>query len=177
MELMQSWESLGRTVFTGVTAYVALIAMLRLSGKRALAKMNAFDLVVTIALGSTLAAIITSDRLPLANGLLALGLLVLVQYLVAWATVRSATFRRLVKSEPTLLLYRGTPLDQALKRSRITSGEVLAALRQAGIRRLGDAGAVVLEPDGSLTVIAGDPLAQEDGSLRDVRGTPVEDAR
>jgi len=174
MELMQSWESLGRTAVAGLTAYVALIVMLRLSGKRALAKMNAFDLVVTIALGSTLAAIITSDRLPLANGLLALGLLVVVQYAVAWATMRSSAFRRLVKSEPTLLLYRGAPLGPALTGSRITSGEVLTALRRAGIRRLADAGAVVLEPDGSLSVIAGEPLGRDDGTLRDVRGASRE---
>lgn len=176
VELMESWSSIGRTALTGTAAYVALIAMLRLSGKRTLAKMNAFDLVVTIAIGSTLASILTSDRLPLANGLLALALLVMLQYAVAWGNVRSATLRRLVKSEPTLLLYDGALQHDALRRSRISLDDVLAALRRAGIRRVSDAGAVVLEADGSLSVIAGEGPAPEDGSLRDVRGAPAASA-
>jgi uncharacterized membrane protein YcaP (DUF421 family) len=158
-----------------VTAYVALIVMLRLSGKRTLAKMHAFDLVVTIALGSTLASIITSDRLPLANGLLALALLIVLQYTVAWASVRWPAFRRVVKSEPTLLLHHGTMLDQALRRSRVTPDEVLAAVRDAGVPRLADVGAVVLEPDGSFSVLIGQRSTDQHGTLRDVRGVPPED--
>jgi uncharacterized membrane protein YcaP (DUF421 family) len=175
MELMHSWASIGRTALACAVAYVALVAILRVSGKRTLAKMNAFDMVVTIALGSTLASVITSDRLPLANGLLALALLVLLQYAVAWANVRSAAFRRLVKSEPTLLLYDGTLQDRALRQSRVAPDEVFAALRGAGIRRLGDAGAVVLESDGSFSVIAGERLSLTDSSLRNVRGAPEAD--
>jgi uncharacterized membrane protein YcaP (DUF421 family) len=175
MELMQSWASLARTVLAGVTAYLALIVMLRLSGKRTLAKMHAFDLVVTIALGSTLASIITSDRLPLVNGLLALALLIVLQYAVAWGNVRWPAVRRMVKSEPTLLLYHGAMLEQALRRSRVTRDEVLAALRGAGVPRLADAGAVVLEPDGSFSVIAAERSTLQDGTLRDVPGAPRED--
>jgi uncharacterized membrane protein YcaP (DUF421 family) len=177
MELMDSWASLGRTALTGVAAYVALVVVLRLSGKRTLAKMSAFDLVVTIALGSTLASVITSDRLPLINGLLALALLVFLQFAVAWANVRSARFRRLVKSKPTLLLRDGVLRHDALRRARITPDEVLAALRSAGMRRLGEAGAVVLEADGSLSVVPSDGLLPPDGTLRDVSGASEDGAR
>ena len=50
-----SWAGLGRVLVVGVLAYSALVLLLRISGKRTLTKMNAFDLVVTVALGSTLA--------------------------------------------------------------------------------------------------------------------------
>jgi uncharacterized membrane protein YcaP (DUF421 family) len=62
------WESLGRTAVAGVVAYVSLIIILRFSGKRTLAKMNAFDLVVTVALGSTLATVVVSRDVVLAEG-------------------------------------------------------------------------------------------------------------
>ncbi len=170
MRFFESWGSLAWTGLSALTAYAALILFLRLSGKRTLAKMNAFDLVVTVALGSTLASIVTSDRLPLANGLLALALLITLQFTVAWANVRARWFRRLVKSDPTLLVYRGAMLRDAMRRSRVGTDEVLSAVRGAGLSRLGDVGAVILEPDGSFSVIGGDGLAAEDTSLQDVQG-------
>ena len=174
IQLIESWESLGRTALSGAAAYVALIVFLRLSGKRTLAKLNAFDFVVTIALGSTLASIVTSDRLPLGNGLLALALLVVLQYAVAWANLRAGWVRRLVKSEPTLLVDRGTLLEGALRRSRVGRDEILSAARGAGFHRLRDLGAVVLEADGSLSVLAGEPPAAEDSTLQDVQGVAAD---
>lgn len=90
------WSVLGRTLLIGVLAYVSLVFMLRVSGKRTLAKMNAFDLLVTVAIGSTLATIVLSKSV---------------------------------------------------------------AVRSAGIGALGDVAAVVLETDGSFSVIAGQPGA------------------
>ena len=62
------WESLLRTLVVGALTYVVLVAFLRVSGKRTLAKMNAFDLVVTVALGSTLATVLLSKDVALADG-------------------------------------------------------------------------------------------------------------
>ncbi len=101
------WAAVARVVVTCVLAYAALVALLRISGKRTLSKMNAFDLVVTVALGSTLATILLSRDVALAEGLVAFALLIGLQYVVAWLSVRSATVSRLVKAEPALLLYRG----------------------------------------------------------------------
>jgi hypothetical protein len=70
------WDGLLRTLVVGVLAYVVLVGFLRLSGKRTLSKMNAFDLVVTVALGSTLATILLSKDVALAEGALAFALLI-----------------------------------------------------------------------------------------------------
>jgi uncharacterized membrane protein YcaP (DUF421 family) len=148
-----SWDALRRTAVVAIFAYVGLILFLRISGKRTLAKMNAFDFVVTVALGSTLASILLSNTVSLAQGLLALALLIALQYVVAWSSVRSRWFRRLLKSEPTLLVRRGEILDQALRRERISTDEVLAAIRAYGVQSLGSVEAVVLETDGSFSVI------------------------
>lgn len=69
------WDSLFRTLVVGVLAYIALVVFLRISGKRTLSKMNDVDLVVTVALGSTLATILLAKDMALAEGLLAFALL------------------------------------------------------------------------------------------------------
>ena len=127
--------------------------LLRVSGKRTLAKLNAFDLVVTVALGSTLATVLLSESVALVEGLTAFALLAGLQYAVAWLSVRSPRFGALVKSEPSLLLHRGRFLDGARRRQRVTREEVVSALRSSGLASPEDAAAVVLETDGSLSVV------------------------
>ena len=78
-----------RVLIIGILAYVALVIILRLSGKRTLSAMNAFAFIVTVALGSTLASVITSRDVSLAEGVLALGILVGLQYIVSRSSVRS----------------------------------------------------------------------------------------
>jgi uncharacterized membrane protein YcaP (DUF421 family) len=151
--LFDSWAGLGRVLVVGTLAYVALVITLRISGKRTLSKLNAFDLVVTVALGSTLATVLLSRDVALAEGLLALALLVLLQFALAWLSVRSPRVESIVKSEPTLLLYEGRYLDRALRRERITREELLSALRSSGLSDPEQAAAVVLESDGSISVV------------------------
>jgi len=151
--LFKGWESIGRVIVGGVLAYTGLLVFLRISGKRTLSKMNAFDLVITVALGSTFSTIIISRQTGVADGLTALALLIALQYSVSWLSVRWSWFRQLVKSEPTLLVHQGQYLTGALRRERVSAGEVLAALRSSGVARLEDVTAVVLETDGSFTVI------------------------
>ena len=157
--LFSGWAPLGRTLIVGACAYVALVLLLRVSGKRTLAKMNAFDLVVTVALGSTLASILTSRDVALAQGVLAFAVLVGLQFAVTWLSVRSGRVRRAVRSEPALLAYQGCPLDEVLRRERITRGELDSAVRDGGLSAMGDVGAVVLETDGTISVISRDALA------------------
>ena len=147
------WGGLIRVAVVGVLAYSGLVLLLRVSGKRTLSKMNAFDLVVTVALGSTLATVLLSSSVALAEGLLAFALLILLQFAVTWLSVRSSTFRRLVKNEPKLLFYDGGFLRGAMRAERVTEEEVEAAVRQQGLASLEEVGAAVLETDGSVTVV------------------------
>ena len=164
--LFDTWFGLVRIVVVGTAAYAALVLILRVSGKRTLAKLNAFDLVVTVALGSTLATVLLSKSVALADGLLGFALLVGLQYAVAWLSVRSPRFGAVVKSEPSLLLHRGRFLEGAMRRQRVTQEEVVSALRSSGLARPEDAAAVVLEKDGSLSVVRAAGEAQEVSVLR-----------
>lgn len=167
----QGWAGLGRILVTGVLAYAGLVLLLRISGKRTLSKMNAFDFVVTVALGSSLSAVLLSKDVPLAEGALGFGVLIGMQYVLAWLSRRSKRFESLIKSEPTLLLYQGRLLERALRQERVVEAEVLAAVRNQGIADPEGVEAVVLETDGSFSVIRksdGSPAA----SLRNLDGYP-----
>lgn len=164
-----SWQGVARVALVGIPAYAALILLLRISGKRTLSKMNAFDLIVTVALGSTLASVLASKDVALLEGLAALTLLVALQFIVAWGAARSTAVDRLVKAEPAMLLYRGEFLRRSMRRERVTEGEILAAIRRAHIGSIEQVEAVVIETAGDLTVVLGGDAAAGSDTLRNVR--------
>ena len=152
------WFGLVRVLVMGTCTYLALIVLLRISGKRTLAKLNAFDFVVTVALGSTLATVLLSSSVALAEGVTALALLIGLQYVVAWASVRSPYVERLVKSEPSLV-YRDGFLRGAMHRQRVTASEIQEAARGQGHANLDGVVAVVLETDGTLSILTDPPTS------------------
>jgi len=156
----------------GTFAYVALVAILRISGKRTLTKLNAFDLVVTVALGSTLATILLNTTVSWSEGASALILLAALQFAVAWSTVRLRRARSVLTARPTLLLRDGTPRYDALRQQRVALDELRQAVRGVGTGDLHAVAAVVLETDGTLSVITTSQLG--DGSaLEGVQGTSL----
>ena len=156
--LFENWDQLIRTLVMGFSSYLCLVVLLRASGKRTLSKMNMFDFVVTIALGSTLASVIISKNVTLSQGVLALGLLIFLQFAITFLEVRSPWFRSLVKAQPTLLFYQGKFDEDALKRERVAKAEAYAAMRESGTMNLDKVAAIILETDGTISVIKGDEL-------------------
>lgn len=148
----QNPQGIVRTLIVGGFAYVALILFLRMSGKRTLAKLNAFDLVVTVALGSTLSAILLQESIALAEGLAALALLIGAQFLVAFASVRSKGFASIVRSEPALLAKDGRYCEATMQAERITRDEAMSAVRANGGNDIADVEFLVLESDGTISV-------------------------
>ncbi len=163
------WSDLLRVLVVGVCAYGGLVLILRVTGKRTLSKMNAFDFVVTVALGSTLASAVLSSDVSISEALLAFALLCGLQLAITFASVRSRRVQHFVKSEPALLVHRGVLLRDALRRERVTEDEVLAAVRATGKPALASAFAVVLETDGSFSVLDAPDSGSAD-TLRHVNG-------
>lgn len=122
------WTGLFRVVIVGTCAYVGLLLILRVSGKRTLAKLSAFDFVVTIALGSTLSTVLLSKDVALAEGVTAMGLLVVLQFVVAWMIARSRRLGTMITSEPTLV-YRNGFLSGAMRTCRVSESELRQVAR------------------------------------------------
>jgi len=148
----ESWYNVGRTVTLSIITFAALIVLLRGSGKRTLSKLNVFDFVFVVAVGSVFASTIISKDVTLVEGIAALATLVVIQIFLAELAARSSTAERIINGEPALLLSRGKFIQRALKKERVTEEEVRAAIRTKGVSRVEDVDAVILENDGTLSV-------------------------
>lgn len=141
----------------GILAYLVLVLALRATGKRALTKLNAFDLVVTVALGSTLASVLLSESVALVEGVTAFVLLLTMQYVVSWLATRSTHVERLVSSEPSLVYSDGFLLP-VMRRQRVTHDDLRQAARKKGYarpgRRPGDRPGERREPERAVLVPA-----------------------
>jgi uncharacterized membrane protein YcaP (DUF421 family) len=164
----ESWDALARTLAVGTASYVALVMLLRVSGKRTLSKWNAFDFIVTIALGSAFATALLSKQTTFAQAATGFALLVGLQLVVTWLSVRLGWMDRLVKASPVYLLRDGHVDTAALRRARVTLTELRAAVRGRGLANLEDVAAVVLETDGSFSVI--ESIDAPASALADVAG-------
>jgi uncharacterized membrane protein YcaP (DUF421 family) len=147
-----NWYYVGRAITLSAIGFIALMTMLRVSGKRTLSKLNVFDFVFVVAVGSVFAATLVEKDVTLVEGLASLATLIVVQAGLAKVAAYSRTAERIINGAPTLLLSHGKFIDHALKKERVTEEEVRAAIREEGLTRVEDADAVVLENDGTLTV-------------------------
>jgi uncharacterized membrane protein YcaP (DUF421 family) len=147
------WQGIERILIVGTISYLILIIFLRIFGKRTLAKMNAFDLVVTVATGSVLATILLNKKVPLAEGITALLLLIFLQYMIAWLSSRFQKIDTIVKSDPRLLYYNSHFLEDVMKKERISEMDIMQAVRKDGYSSLDNVKLIVLEADGEISVL------------------------
>ncbi len=148
----KDWPSLLHVGICTVVAFLVLFLFIRISGKRTLAKLNAFDFVVTVALGSTLAYMMLA-MVPLVEGALVLALIIMMQYVFAWLAKSSNKMEVLINSTPLLVFYNGHFLEDAMKKGSITEDEIYAVMRGKGIDYVEDIKAVVMELNGEITVV------------------------
>ena len=148
----QNWYNVERTITLSIVGYAALFTMLRVSGKRTLSKLNVFDFVFVVAVGSVFASMIISKDVTLIEGIAAMGTLMLIQLVLAELAARFPKLERVINGEPTLLLSNGKFIPHALKKERVTEEEVRGAIRGEGVTRVEDVDAVTMENDGTLTV-------------------------
>ena len=148
----KDWSNVGHVAIATVIAFITLFLFVRISGKRTLAKLNAFDFVVTVALGSTLSYMMLS-LVPMLEGAVVLMLIIFLQYLFAWAARSSTKAEQLLNAVPRLLFYEGRFIGDAMEREALTEEEIYAAVRHAGIEHLEHVKAVVMELNGQISVI------------------------
>lgn len=156
------WSPIWHTLLIGTVGYLTLVILLRGTGPRTMAKMTPLDFVIAVTIGSAFGRVMTAVDVSLAQALVALVLLVVVQWVLATIRSRSHFLRRLLDSPPVLLYYDGQLQRKALHKHRLTEADVHTAARQSGHGSLDDLQAVILHQDGSLGVIA--PASMGDGS-------------
>ncbi|GGG59672.1 DUF421 domain-containing protein [Epilithonimonas arachidiradicis] len=165
--LFDNWEKIGQVALMTVTSFVILFLFIRISGKRTLAKFNAFDFVVTVALGSTLSYMMLA-MVPLLEGVLVLLLIIALQYFFAKLASTSDRMEHLINSSPRLLFYKGHYIKENMSKEAITVDEIYAVVRQSGIEKLDDVLAVVIELNGEISVIKKSNISGGTSSLKDL---------
>ena len=148
-----NWESMIRTACLTILGYISMVIFLRISGKRTLSKMNAFDFVITIALGSCLATLSLNKNVSLADGILAFFLLIFLQFVLTWLSVRISAVKHMITSRPALIFYKGEFLYEVMKKERISMEEIYNAGRLKGLSSLDDIEIIVLETTGDISII------------------------
>lgn len=153
-----SWSDLTRILIVGVLTYAGVVLLLRVTDKRTLSQLNAFDFIVTVALGSMMATIMLSTDISLSEGLVALGLLAGLQVVVAFVNSRVPWARAVLTSKPALLVKDGVVLSASVKKNRLSESALRQSIRMAGLGGLDQVGAVVLETNGTLSVVPSESM-------------------
>ena len=136
-----------------VLMYGAILAAVRVMGKRQISQLQTSELVVTLLISELAMLPIQEGNLPLWAGVLPMAVLVLCELLVSFGMLKSSRFRKLVCGSPTVVIQRGQVLQQQMRRLRLTTEDLFEQLRQNGVFYLEDVAWAIIETNGNMSVI------------------------
>jgi len=143
------FPSLLEKMLRPVIVYAFLVIGLRLAGKRELAQLNPFDLVVLLSLSNTVQNAIIGDDNSITGGLIGAATLLAVNYLVVRFLFRHRRLDEIIEGEPTILIENGKLRKRALARELITLSELLMVAHRQGFAKLDDVETCILESGGT----------------------------
>ncbi len=133
--------------------YAAVIAAVRLMGKRQLGELDPSELAVTILVSDLAAVPMQDPGIPMLSGLVPIAALISLEILLSFAALKSRLFRRLLNGQPAIIIRSGRLDVKKLRQLRLTTDEVVETLRKQNVASVADVKYGVIEPDGTLTVV------------------------
>jgi uncharacterized membrane protein YcaP (DUF421 family) len=140
-----------------ILVYLFLLVGLRLAGKRELAQLNAFDLVVLLTISNTVQNAIIGNDNSFLGGVVGAATLLGINYLVARLTFKHPHFERLVEGDADVLISDGKIHEESLRRELLTKNELEVAAHRQGFSSLDEVDEAVLETGGAITFVAKEP--------------------
>jgi uncharacterized membrane protein YcaP (DUF421 family) len=144
-----------------IAVYVFLVAVLRIFGKRELAQLNPFDLVVLLSLSNTVQNAIIGNDNSLTGGLIGAFTLLGMNYVVVRFLFRHRRLDQIFEGKPTVLIADGKLVKHSLAKELLTRGDLLTVLHRQGFGSIGDVERCVLEPGGSFFIQGKTPPVEE----------------
>ena len=141
----------------GLVLFAFVFALTRIIGRRELSQLAPFDLILLIILGDAIQQGLTQDDYSLTGAMIAVGTMALLQVLVSYTSFRIPWLRPVLEGHPIVLVQDGKPIEQNLRRERMTVEEVLEEARLQQIASLEDIRWAVLEPSGNISFIPKQP--------------------
>jgi uncharacterized membrane protein YcaP (DUF421 family) len=160
-------RDLALTAARAVAVYAVMLAVIRLSGKRTIGSFTAFDFLVALMLGEVVDEIIYGS-VSMTQGLVGIGVIVLLRYVNSWLTYWDHGFAHLLEGSPTVVLDKGQLHYPGMRAERMNEKDVLSELRLHGIDDLREVKVAIIEHNGALSVIRQDwaePVQKADVGL------------
>jgi len=151
---LAAWPGLpvAEKILRPVIVYVALVVLLRVFGKRELAQLNPFDLVVLLSLSNTVQNAIIGDDTSVTGGLIGAVALLAINYAVVRFMFKHRRLDQLIEGTPTTLVEKGQICRDGLARELLTESELQTVAHRQGFSRLEDIETCVLEPGGTFAI-------------------------
>jgi uncharacterized membrane protein YcaP (DUF421 family) len=146
-------EEYGVIIIRTLFLYLLITFIFRIMGKREIGELSILDLVVFIMIAEMAVMAIEQPKDPIIHTILPMGVMVVVQFITAWFSLRSKSFREFVDGKPTVLIHNGKIDEKEMKKQRYNYDDLLLQLREKDVFNLADVEFAVLEPSGSLSVL------------------------
>ena len=143
-----------RIVFSSIIVYLFLILAIRLFGKKELAQLSVFDLVFILLISNAVQNAMTGPDVSLLGGLIAAASLFIVNYILKYLEYRFPKFGKAIQGDSIMLVYKGKILESHLKRAKISTEELMEAIREHGVGSVTEVDLAVLEVDGNISVLS-----------------------
>jgi uncharacterized membrane protein YcaP (DUF421 family) len=156
--MLTGWHTvLGIIVRTSVI-YILVLIGIRLTGKREVGQMTPFDLTLLLLLSNSVQNAMTGPDTSLLGGVVAAGVLLILNYVLAEVSGMNRRFRSVIQGSPTLLIHNGQLITAHCAKEHVSPDEVERALREHGVASVGEVALAVLEVDGSISVLKYDDV-------------------
>lgn len=140
-------------VVRATVIFFALYLVVRLLGKRELAQMTPFELIVLVVTGDLIQQGVTHNDFSMTGSILAVGTFAFWASVLSWVTYLSSRAERILDGEPRVIVRDGEVLAENLRRDRLTVAELQSEMRMAGIGHMRDVAWAILEPKGKISFI------------------------
>jgi uncharacterized membrane protein YcaP (DUF421 family) len=137
---------------TAIGYFIALI-ITRIVGRKMLSQMTFFDFVIGVTIGSVTANLAMVSQIKDSSAITVLVTLAVLTLILDYGHIKSLFIRKLVNSEPTVVIENGSIVNQNMKRTRFTINELMMQLREKSVFNIADVEFAILETDGSLSVL------------------------
>lgn len=159
-------------IFRTLLFYTALIAAVRLMGKRQVGQLEPSEFVVTMLIANLASVPLEDQAIPIWNGLLPMGIVFVCERFLSWLCLKRISIRRLLCGKPVILIENGRLLEENLRRTRVNLDELSAHLRQQGVLDMREVQFAILETNGIVTVFPYKP-----GPKQELPYTVISDGR
>ena len=167
------WQQVIGISLSVIGFYFCLILFTRLNGLRSFSKLSSYDFAMTIAIGSILASTVLSKSSSLLQGLVAVGMLFVLQALVSFLRRKIKPVKTLLDNQPIILMSRGQYFHDNLKEANISINDIKQILRKNGIKSKSEVFAVIMETTADMSVIKNNDVTPDWSLFDDIRDSDL----